>query len=186
MWPSFLNGIWDNLQKERYITGSKIPLGTTLIIMQANEGPWPIFMFWDCKLPFAQQYTLQLSCALHTERGFSPLPPCLRLCISAPSCGQWIKNPGSEGPGDRPGRYCSPWHHGWWQNLSRYLRRPSLCFAWQWRWKWQTFHKGLLSLNATSSAIWDGLRIRDTYTELLQGPTEASHLSTKVAVGQGK
>lgn len=77
------------------------------------------------------------------------------------------------GAGVRLGRCCSPWHHGWWWNLSRYLRWPSLCFAQQWCWQWQAIHRGLPSLNATSSAIWDGLRIWDTYTELLEGPTEA-------------
>lgn len=50
----------------------------------------------------------------------------------------------------------------------------------------QTIHRGLLTLNAMSSAIGDGLRIQDTYKELLEDPTEASHLSTKVAGGQGK
>lgn len=94
-----------------------------IIVMQGNEGPRPIFMFWDCKLPPAQQLTLQLSCALPSECGFSLPPtlspslfflsPYLRLCISAPSCGQWIKNPDSGGPGVRLGVCFSSWHHGW-------------------------------------------------------------------------
>lgn len=63
---------------------------------------------------------------------------------------------------------------------------PSLCFAWQQSWQWQTIHRGLLTWNVTSCAIWDGIRTQGTGTELLEGASEAPYLSTKVAGGQGK
>lgn len=76
-----------------YTTDSRIPLGTTLLIMEANEGPWPVFMSWDCKFPFAHQYKLQLMCVLHTECGFYPLSlsQALHFCTKLWSVNQKIQ-----------------------------------------------------------------------------------------------
>lgn len=178
-----LNGIWDNLKKKSYTTGSKIPLGATLIIMQANEGHGLYPCSGTASSPLLSS-TCHTCLVCSTLSVLSPLFLVFTGFIFCTKLWSVNKNPGSvDQELDCRDAAFPDKHRG---EIHQIQEVPSLCFAWQPCWQWQTIHRGLVPWNVTSCAIWDGIRTQGTCTELLEGAREAPYFSTKVAGGQGK